>query len=168
MARYSREPNYVARKTMWLAWDWWNILFGMLLIPTLIIVCYIRYTDMLPWLLIFAIWYVIPISIVLVKIIIVRHKYVEFYDSYVVEKSGVFFKKIKKSVFPEVTAVHTNKNILGYGDVHIDVVGPWDIDLKDMSRPDDIREYLVNHMLNTAAIESLSNNPYIAATDGIF
>ena len=167
MARY-RQPNYIARKTKWLAWDWWNIVFFIIAIPTAFIIAHFTLKDMLPWLLLLAIWSVVPASIIIVKLVILRFTYVEFYDDHVVEKSGVFFKRSKKTVFPEVVAVNTYKNILGYGDVHIDVVGPWDVDLKKISRPEDLREYLVEHMLNTTALENISNNPYIAATDGIF
>ena len=117
---------------------------------------------------ILGLWCLFPILISLVKIIILKHKFIEFYDTYVIERTGVFFKHTKKTVFPEVTAVTTYKNILGYGDVYIDVVGPWDVTFDRMARPDDLRDYLVYHMLNNAAVENISNNPYIAATDGIF
>ena len=50
----------------------------------------------------------------------------------------------------------------------VDEKSPWDVKFDDMSRPDDLRDYLVYHMLNSAAVENISNNPYIAATDGIF
>ena len=117
---------------------------------------------------ILGLWCLAPIMFSTIKIIILTHKYIEFYDTYVIERSGVFVKHTKKTVFPEVTAVTTQKNILGYGDVYIDVVGPWDISFDDIRRPDDLRDYLVYHMLNNAAVENISNNPYIAATDGIF
>ena len=236
MSRYSQSPNYVARKTLWLAFDWWNVVIYTIVIPTLLVVLEIKfpglcsplmalalwmiipitialtrkklewwnvlflmilipailpiaslvpkfvpmlgriinpivamvYTFLSKWTNLLILWVIAPISIYVVKIIIIRHKYIEFYDTCVVEKSGVFFKHSKKTVFPEVTAVNTYKNILGYGNVHVDVVGPWDIDYEDMARPEDLRSYLVHHMLNTAAVENISNNPYIAATDGIF
>ncbi|MBQ9070904.1 MAG: hypothetical protein IJY23_06120 [Clostridia bacterium] len=237
MSRYSQSPNYIARKTLWLAFNWWNILFFVIAIPAALIFMNMKFPNdctplvalalwmvipvticirrkkldwwnvvfffvlipaiipvlkILPnfvpaldkiltpivdkilgeylsnWLIVLALWAIVPISIIVVKIIIIRHKYIEFYDTCVVEKTGVFFKHSKKTVFPEVTAVKTYKNILGYGKVHVDVVGPWDIDFEKMARPEDLREYLVHHMLNTAAVENISNNPYIAATDGIF
>ena len=219
MARYRHAPNYIARKSTWLAWDWWNILIYMTIIPAAFIILHFLMPDKCNWLIMLGVWCVVPItawiaykkikwwnvvflmllfpavfvvlhfvapeacsnwliglaiwcavpvSIIVVKYIIIRHKYVEFYDTCVVEKWGVFFKHSKKTVFPEVTAVKTYKNILGYGNVFIDVVGPWDVNLRDMARPEDVREYLVLHMLNSAAVENISNNPYIAAIDGIF
>lgn len=227
MARYRHSPNYVARKSFWPAFRWWNIIFFMILIPAALIALTLIKPDIFDWyvlaglyalvpltiiciqkklsawnLLIFVIfipgivaamclllppiselmskyvfsngwvtlglWCLVPISFVSIKMIILHNKYIEFYDTYAIERSGVFVKHTKKTVFPEVTAVTTQKNILGYGDVYIDVVGPWDIRFDDMRRPDDLRDYLVYHMLNNAAVENISNNPYIAATDGIF
>ena len=227
MARYRQGPNYIAKKSLWLALNWWNVLFNTILIPAVIAVLTLIKPDIFSWyvfailyalvpltiicvqkklsvwnLLIFIIlipgtiagmclllppiaellnthvfsngwvalgvWLVFPFSIYIVKIIILKHKYIEFYDTFVIERTGVFVKHTKKTVFPEVTAVTTKKNILGYGDVYIDVVGPWDITFDKMARPDDLRDYLVYHMLNSAAVENISNNPYIAATDGIF
>ena len=227
MARYRQSPNYIAKKSLWPAFDWWNILFYMLVIPALIIIMQIKFPELCSWYIALALyalvpitiicmekklswwnvlfmiilipatvavlyflvpalgekivnewlanwwivlglWCVFPIMICLVQIIILSHKYIEFYDNCVIERWGVFNKRTKKTVFPEVTAVTTQKNILGYGDVYIDVVGPWDVKFDDMSRPDDLRDYLVYHMLNSAAVENISNNPYIAATDGIF
>ena len=119
---------------------------------------------------ILGLWCLVPLIFWLTNIIILTHDYFEFYDTYVIERYGVFVKRTKKTVFPEITTLWTKKKfLLGYGDVHIDVVGPWDIDfLLDIRRPDDLRDYLEYHMINNAAVENISNNPYIAATDGIF
>ena len=227
MARYRQSPNYIAKKSLWPAFNWWNIVFFMIIVPAAIAVMQLAFPELCSWYVALALyalvpitiicmekkvsfwnvlvmmifipvvvlalyvlvppigeklvnewfsngwvllgaWLVFPIMICTVKIIILKHKYIEFYDTCVIERWGVFNKRTKKTIFPEVTAVTTQKNILGYGDVYIDVVGPWDITFDDMARPDDLREYLVYHMLNSAAIENISNNPYIAATDGIF
>lgn len=227
MARYRQSPNYIAKKSLWPAFNWWNILFYTLLIPGAIVIMQIMFTNycswyvalalytlvpftiicmqkklswwnllffiilipagvvavyfLLPglgdkivnewltnWWVVLGLWCAFPLMIYVVKIIILKHKYIEFYDNCVIERWGVFNRHTKKTVFPEVTAVTTQKNILGYGDVYIDVVGPWDVTFDDMARPDDLRDYLVYHMLNAAAVENISNNPYIAATDGIF
>ena len=227
MARFRQSPNYIAKKSLWPAFDWWNVIFYMVAIPTAIIVLQMIQPDLCSWMVVLGLyalvpftilcmkkkmtwwnltffiilpaiivaalyfalppvfdkminewftnwwivlgaWCVFPIMICVVKIIVLRCKYIEFYDNCVIERWGVFNKHTKKTVFPEVTAVTTQKNILGYGDVFIDVVGPWDVSFNDMSRPDDLRDYLVYHMLNAAAVENISNNPYIAATDGIF
>ena len=227
MARYRQSPNYIAKKSLWPAFDWWNVMIYMMIIPTAIIIMQIVMPELCSWYIalalyalvpftvacmerrlsfwnvlcliilipggvagicvalpalgdkilnewlanwwvVLALWLIFPITICVVKIIILKCKCIEFYDSYVIERSGVFTKHTKKSVFPEVTSVTTKKNILGYGDVYIDVIGPWDVSFDDMRRPDDLRDYLVYHMLNAAAVENISNNPYIAATDGLF
>ncbi len=142
MARYRYEPNYVARKSILPAFKWWRILFF---------------------------WLIIPLILLVAHIIRLRYQYIEFYDSYVIQRSGVFTKHSKKTIFPKITSVTTKKNILGFGDVNIDVVGPnWDVELKAITRPDELRDFLEYHMLSSAALESISNNPYISATDGLF
>ena len=227
MARYRQSPNYIAKKSLWPAFDWWNVILYLLVIPAAIVIMQIKFPELCSWYIALALyalvpitiigmekkvsawnvifmmilvplifvvlyfvvpplgekivnewlanwwivlglWCVFPIMILVVKITILKCKYIEFYDNCVIERWGVFNKHTKKTVFPEVTAVTTQKNILGYGDVYIDVVGPWDVTFDDMAKPDDLRDFLVYHMLNSAAVENISNNPYIAATDGIF
>ena len=142
MYRPTNEPNYVARKSVLPAFKWWIILFF---------------------------WLIIPLFILIGKIISLRCHYIEFYDNYVIEKWGVFTKHSKKNIFPKITAVTTKKNIFGFGDVDIDVVGPtWDVTFDAITHPNDLRDFLEYHMLGEAAIENISNNPYIAATDGMF
>ena len=144
-----------------------HFIFLWVIFPALFFVLHLVAPDLASsWLVGLGVWCVIPISIIITKYIIYGHQYVEFYDDYVVQKTGVFFKTSKKTAFPEVTGVRTYKNILGYGNVYIDAVGPWDVEgdlLKKIARPEDLREYLVDHMINSAAVENISNNPYLAA-----
>lgn len=100
----------------------------------------------------------------------IKHHYFEFYDSYVIEKWGILTKHSKKTIFPKIVSVSTNKHLLNYGNVIVDVVGPiGDLNnLINISSPNVLRDFLQYHMLNEAAVENISNNPYIAATDGVF
>ena len=142
MYRPTNAPNYVARKSIWPAFRWLWLFF-----------------------------LVIPIFIMIWKIIKLRHHYYEFYDNYVIEKEGVFIKKSTKTIFPKIRTVTTRKNILGYGDVEIDVIGIHngiEPDYRKIAHPEDLRDFLEYHMLGAAAIENISNNPYIASTEGMF
>ena len=44
--------------------------------------------------------------------------------------------------------------------------------MRGFARPEDLREYLHDYMINSATVERISNNPYIAAlgvaTDDLF
>ena len=124
--------------------------------------------DISLWTVILAGWTLIFLIAMIWTLIIIRCNYIEFYDSYVIQKKGVIFRESKKTIFPQITAVKTSRNFFGYGDVIIDVVGPWDVDLTKIKRPEDVREYLVDHMVNSVAVENLGNNPYIAALGNIF
>ena len=173
MAR-NRFPNFIARKTNWIAiLNWWFLFF--LLVEAFLVVCHLNVLPItLPsitlmgkefglWTVILAVWTLIFVIAMIWTLIVIRCNYIEFYDSYVIQRKGVIFRKSKKTIFPQVISVTTHRNILGYGSVDIDVVGPWDVELTKLKRPEDVREYLVDHMVNSVAVENIGNNPYIAA-----
>jgi len=114
------------------------------------------------WTIALAIYTVFYLIALTWTFIIIRCQRIEFYDTYVIEKRGVIFKRSKKSIFPQITRVSTKKHFFNYGNILIDVVGPWDIDFTGIARPEDVRAYLVDHMVNAAAVEGIGNNPYIA------
>ena len=178
MAR-TRIPNYIARRTGWMAiLNWWFVFFFA--VEAFLILCHrhvvpIKLPSMVIagmklelWTIILAAWTLFFLIAMIWTLIIIRCNYVEFYDSYVIQKKGVIFRESKKTIFPQITSVKTTRTFFGYGDVIIDVVGPWDVDLTKIKRPEDVREYLVDHMVNSVAVENLGNNPYIAVLGNIF
>lgn len=178
MARY-RLPNYIARKTGWIAiLNWWFLSFfaveALLVVAHLNIIpisvprIYIFGMDLGMWTVVLACWTLLFLVAMIWTLVIIRCNYIEFYDDYVIEKKGVIFRNSKKTIFPQIVSVKTRRNILGYGNVEIDVVGPWDVNLAKLKRPEDVREYLVDHMVNSVAVENIGNNPYIAAMANIF
>ena len=180
MARY-RLPNYIARRTNWTIifspWFWISFLMEAFFVVAHLGILPIKLPNMLLfgilewnlWTVILAGWSIVVAIYLIVNLIIIRCDYVEFYDSYVIEKEGVIWRKSKKTIFPQITGVTTHRNILGYGEVNVDVVGPWDVNLEKIKRPEDVREYLVDHMVNSVAVENIGNNPYIASlTASIF
>ena len=171
MYRPTNEPNYVARKSTLPAYRWWIILFFVISVGALVASFFLKLSENVLMIVRIASIALLAFTllVLLCKLIVLRHKYIEFYDSYVIEKWGVFNKHSKKTIFPKIVSVSTNKNILGYGNVLIDVVGPsWDVSFDAIVRPNELRDFLEYHMLSEAAIENISNNPYIAATDGMF
>jgi hypothetical protein len=171
MYRPTNEPNYVARKSTIPAYRWWLILFFVISVGAIAASFLLGLEEKINNIVRIAGIALLALTVLIItcKLIVLKHKYIEFYDSYVVEKWGVFNKHSKKTVFPKIVSVSTNKNILGYGNVNIDVVGPsWDVKFEAIARPNELRDFLRYHMLSEAAIENISNNPYIAATDGVF
>ena len=115
------------------------------------------------WTLVLGVYALICLITLICAFICIRYQYVEFYDSYVIQKRGVFYRQSRKSIFPQASRVSVRKHLFNYGDVYIDVVGPWDVDLTGIARPEDVREYLVDHMISPSSVDGLSSNPYIAA-----
>lgn len=114
------------------------------------------------WTIAAVVYTLIYIIVLIWTFVIIKSNYIEFYDDYVIQNSGVFFRRSRKSIFPQITRVSTRKHFLNYGDILIDVVGPWDIDFVGIARPEELRSYLLDHMVNSAAVENISSNPYLA------
>ena len=116
------RPKLVARKSIIPLFKWWHFLFFWTIIPLIILIC---------------------------KIVIVRHQYVEFYDGYIVMRKGVFHKVETKQIFPKVVGCHVDRTfegrIFSYGDVIIDAIGEkWDFRLEEFARPVRIKKYIDN------------------------
>ena len=119
------KPNYVAKKSVAHALNFWLILFF---------------------------WLVIPLIIQIVKIIQAVNYKIEFYDEKVVVTSGVINTKERQSVFAGVYSVSVEQNLLGkifgYGDIKIDCPGKWDIDTEGMKNPKELKAYLEKYITN--------------------
>ena len=124
------QANYVAKKTAWSAVTFWRIAFF---------------------------WLVIPLIIMIVDIFVKKSVTIEFYDGYIIQKSGVLSRKERRSVFPKVAAVSINQSLFGrmfnYGNVNVDVIGQWDVDLKGIAKPHDLKKYLEDKMVDADSIQ---------------
>ncbi|MBQ7386832.1 MAG: PH domain-containing protein [Clostridia bacterium] len=113
------KPNYVARKSYWTAFH-----------PALILLSFL----------------IIPIFIIIIRMIIRKFEYYEFYDNKVVYKKGVFSRKETVSTFLGVLSVSVEQpfiaRIFNYGDVVVDTVGRWDMDIVGVSKPHKLKRYL--------------------------
>lgn len=125
-------PNYVASKTAWDAVTPLRILFF---------------------------WLIIPLIILIVDIVRNKKDKIEFYDKYVIEKSGILSKKEKRSVFAGVYSVSVEQSVWGrifnYGNVKVDVVGRWDINTYGISHPNELKKYLENYIVESNNIQSV-------------
>ena len=126
------SPNYVASKTAWNAVTPLRILFF---------------------------WLIIPLIVLIVDIIRNKKNKIEFYDKYVIEKSGILSKKEKKSTFAGVYSVSVEQSVWGrifnYGNVKIDVVGRWDIDTNGISHPQEFKKYLEHYIVEPNNLQSV-------------
>lgn len=128
-------PNYVASKTAWNAITPLRILFF---------------------------WLIIPLIVLIVDIIRYKKDKIEFYDRYVIEKSGLLSKREKKSTFAGIYSVSVEQNVWGrifkYGDVKVDVVGRWDIDTYGISHPNELKKYLETKIVEPDNLQAVVAN----------
>lgn len=128
-------PNYVASKTAWNAVTPLRILFF---------------------------WLIIPIIVLIVDIIRYKKDKIEFYDRYVIEKSGLLSKREKKSTFAGIYSVSVEQSVWGrifkYGDVKVDVVGRWDIDTYGISHPNELKKYLETKIVEPDNLQAVVAN----------
>ena len=119
------KPNYVAKKSIVHALNFWLILFF---------------------------WLVIPLIIQIVKIVKAANYRIEFYDEKVVVTSGVISTSERQSVFAGVYSVAVEQSLLGrifsYGDIRIDCPGKWDIDTEGIKNPKELKKYLEQYITN--------------------
>lgn len=101
----------------------------------------------------------IPLGIFIWHVIVLKCQYTEFYDSYVIKKWGVFDKDHERCMFPKILSCHVSQTfwgrVFGYGDVHVDAIGKWDVDLHNIKRPHFVRKYLDNHFISAKEIRAM-------------
>ncbi len=127
------NPNYVAKKSAWSCISFLWILSCIL---------------------------IVPIFIIAFRIITVKKFCLEFYDDKIVIKSGWLNTKKKQMTFMGVTAVEVEKSIwgriCGYGDVLVDCVGNWDVDLTTyIKNPEKLEEYLQTRIVPVQAASNM-------------
>ena len=123
------KPNYVIRKSAWSVIRPWHILLGFLIIPLIIMI---------------------------VKIINIKDESISFYNNKVVHRSGIFSKHEKTTVLTRVLSVTVKQTFWGrifnYGTVYVNVAGPWDINMRGVKKPLEVREFLEGFVANGRTI----------------
>ena len=126
------KPNYVATKSAWKAVTFWRVIFF---------------------------WLIIPLIVMIVDLIICKNERIEFYDDKVVVKSGVLSKKERKSVFTGVLSVSVEQSLWGrlfhYGNVNVDVMGKWDVNLEGVYKPKELEAYLETKIVHKSAFTNI-------------
>lgn len=126
------RPHIVARKSILPAFKLWRVLLF---------------------------WLIVPLVMIIVDVIKLRSQYVEFYDSFVIKKRGVFNKTEERCMFPKVLSCNVYRSFWGrvfnYGDIQIDAIGKWDVDLTGIKRPLFVRKYLENHFISAKEIRAM-------------
>ena len=129
------QPNYVAKKSAWAAVTLLRILFF---------------------------WLIIPLVIMVIDILAKKCEKIEFYDDYVVVKSGIIAKKEKRAALIGIVGISVSQTIkgriFGYGDVHIDIVGKWDVHTEQIANPNGLKNYLEPLISKTPNVQGVVMN----------
>lgn len=90
---------------------------------------------------------------------------IEFYDDKIVTRSGVISTSEKRSVLMPIMGVSVEYTfwgkIWGYGNVHVDTVGTWDINTQAIKDPEEFRAYLES-LMNKQAAAGFAARPVVA------
>lgn len=128
------QPNYVAKKSLWLALSFWNVVLFWLVVPLIIIIC---------------------------KMVVLKFQQIEFYDQRVIKKSGVFSKKERQFVFTSVVSVSVDQSFWGrifnYGDVRVDLIGKGIITANGISRPNELKAFVEQYISNENLQQIVTN-----------
>ena len=130
-----QKPNFVMRKSAWSVVRPWHILLGFLIIPLIIMI---------------------------VKIINIKDETISFYDNKVVERSGIFSKYEHTNILTTVLSVTVYQSFFGrifnYGNISIDVMGQWDIDMRGIKNPMKAKAFLEQYAANGLGMSSFISN----------
>ena len=129
------KPNYVIRKSAWSVIRPWHILLFFLIIPLLIMI-----------------W----------KIINIKDETISFYNNKVVIKSGILRKNERTTILTPVLSVTVKQTFWGrifnYGNIHVDMVGKWDINMRGVKNPMEAKAFLENFVANGRTVKPFVMN----------
>ena len=141
------KPEYIAKRSAWTVCRFWEFLVFWLIVPAVIYfgMTAMEMEKMLTYIALGG-WFALMIIILLIRVIIIKSHRVEFYRDRVVEKWGVFDVEKKIHVFTAVLSAYIEQKfwgrVFGYGEVKVNMVGPWDVDLTRIKKPKKLQNYL--------------------------
>lgn len=129
------KPNYVIKKSAWSVIRPWHILLFFLIVPLLIMI-----------------W----------KIINIKDETISFYNNKVVIKSGILRKNERTTILTPVLSVTVKQTFWGrifnYGNIHVDMVGKWDINMRGVKNPMEAKAFLENFVANGRTVKPFVMN----------
>ena len=140
------RPEYVAKRSAWAIIRFWRFLVFWIAVPAILYFGVNLLELGISPLIAPIAWLALMLIIFICRVIKIKCHRVEFYRNKVVEKWGVFDIEKKSNVFTAVLAVKVDQRfwgrIFGYGEVKVDMVGPWDVDLTRIKKPKKLQNYL--------------------------
>ena len=131
----SVKPNYVIKKSAWSVIKWWHIVFGI---------------------------FIIPLIIMIVKIINIKDESISFYNNKIVHRSGIFSKHEKTTILTRVLSVTVRQTFWGrifnYGTIYVDMMGKWDISMRGIKNPMGAKAHLEKFVANGSGMRQILTN----------
>ena len=131
----SVKPNYVIKKSAWSVIKWWHIVFGI---------------------------FIIPLIIMIFKIINIKDESISFYSNKVVHRSGILSKNEKTTILTRVLSVTVRQTFWGrifnYGTIYVDMMGKWDISMRGIKNPMGAKAYLEKFVANGSGMRQILTN----------
>lgn len=162
----AQEPNFIMVKSSWTVIKAWHILPFILtvIVSTIVLILFWNSIpspfNLIPFGLIAL--SLIPVIIMIVKIINIKDDTISIYDNKVVQRSGIFSKYEHTNVLTPVLSVTVTQTFWGricnYGDIKIDVVGFWDIDMKGIKNPNQAKQYFEKFSVNGFGMQQFITN----------
>ena len=139
------KPNYTAKKTAWLLVSLKN--FILFLVSVAGVVAFFLFDFLaFPISLVFFAPLLVSIIWILCDLLVIKCEKYDFYDNKVVYSKGVFNRKVQITTFLGVLSVVIDQSFIGrvcnYGDITVDTVGRWDMDMVSISKPHKLKAYL--------------------------
>ena len=144
------KPNFVMKKSAWSVVRFWHIFPLLLSIAVTIAVGAMNdWSFPAPWNIVVLVLFgasVIPLLIMLYRIINILDESISFYNNKVVQRSGIFSKRELTNILTHMLSVSVHQTLWGrifnYGNISVDVMGQWDIDMRGIKNPRKAKEYL--------------------------
>ncbi len=156
------RPEYVAKRSAWSIIRFWRILVFWIAVPAVLFFGVKLLELELNPLILPIVWLALMLVIFICRIIVIKSHRVEFYKNKVVEKWGVFDIEKKSNVFTAVLAVKVDQKfwgrVFGYGEVKVDMVGPWDVDLTRIKKPKKLQNYLDSRIAHVKGMHQFMAN----------
>ena len=160
------KPNYVMTKSGWSVARAWHILpFIFAVAGTVVAFALNNWSLPAPFdLVAFAVIgaSILPLLILVYRVINIKDESISFYNNKVVQREGIFSKREHTNILTTVLSVTVYQSFFGrifnYGNISIDVMGQWDIDMRGIKDPTKAKEFLEQYAANGLGMSSFISN----------
>ena len=160
------KPKYVAKKSIWPAFKFRRLLVIAAAVVAILFLDPIQVAlastiELDKTILMIAICAIgaIPLLAIIIHIIILANIRIEFYETSIIVKKGVFNKTQNSAVFMGVMSANLKRSFWGgifnFGDVIIKNLGKLNIDTTKIARPAALQEYLKTRFVSNSSINVL-------------